>query len=119
MSQRHRRDGGWVSVELALITPVLLFLVSLLIVLLAVATQRVNFVATLRECAIAASHLETQEVMTNHARASLPGLRGVSVRLVDADAVSMVTLSARLQLPPPLTAIRLQWLESAAVVVGQ
>jgi len=115
MSQRDRRDGGWVSVELAIITPVLLFLVSVFVTLLGISTQRVNFMATLRDCAIAAARLEPAQSLTSQARDSLPGLQDVVVDVVGSSRDLRVTLHGRMPLPAPLQAIDLDWSESLVV----
>ncbi len=120
MVQDCRRDGGWVSVELAIITPVLLFLVSIFVTLLGVCAQRVNFSATLRNCAIAASRLESSTALATMARDSLPGLRNVVVDVATGDGDDVrVTLQARLSLPAPLRFVALHWSESLVAHVSR
>lgn len=126
MSQRCRRDDGWVSVELAIVTPVLLFLVCAFITLLSVAAQRVNFTAALRDCAVAAARWEAPDAIAERAVAQLPGLDAVTVVVDEAPQRGpdlgqeqvTVTLRAQVPMPRPFAFVRLHWTDAVVVPVG-
>jgi hypothetical protein len=116
---RLRGDDGWASVELAIITPALVFLVAVFVSLIGVATQRVNMVATLRDVAIAVSRSEDITTIAAGARAELPGFQDVQIRLSDSvedRGWRTVTVTAHHPLPPPLSFLKLSWSESMRVL---
>ena len=119
-----RDESGWASVELALITPALLFVAFVLGVAISAAGDRARVVVAAHDGALAAMRMSSAADVQTVVTSELAGMRDIKVVVDDVstsgnERLLRVCVDAHRPLPRPFAAASSGWRECATVLAAK